>query len=67
MFREASRVWRARRTSEHTTDDGDDAFGYYETICGGSGGGPGWKGTGGVHTNMTNTRITDPEVLDPEQ
>ncbi|KAK7747582.1 hypothetical protein SLS62_009081 [Diatrype stigma] len=46
------------------TDDGDDTFGYYETICGGSGGGPTWDGTSGVHTNMTNTRITDPEVLE---
>lgn len=46
------------------TDDSDDSFGYYETICGGSGGGPTWDGTSGVHTNMTNTRITDPEVLE---
>lgn len=41
-----------------------DFFGYYETICGGSGAGPSWHGTSGVHTNMTNTRITDPEVLE---
>ncbi|KAI1484920.1 Hydantoinase B/oxoprolinase-domain-containing protein [Biscogniauxia mediterranea] len=46
------------------TDDAEDGFGYYETICGGSGGGPTWDGTSGVHTNMTNTRITDPEVLE---
>ncbi len=39
-------------------------FGYYETIAGGSGAGPGWEGTSGVHTHMTNTRITDPEVLE---
>ncbi|KKY27756.1 putative 5-oxoprolinase (atp-hydrolysing) [Diplodia seriata] len=39
-------------------------FGYYETICGGSGAGPWGDGTAGVHTNMTNTRITDPEVLE---
>ena len=46
------------------TDDPEDSFGYYETICGGSGGGPSWDGTSGVHTNMTNTRITDPEILE---
>ncbi|KAF7545556.1 hypothetical protein G7Z17_g9082 [Cylindrodendrum hubeiense] len=46
------------------TDDEENGFGYYETICGGSGGGPTWDGTSGVHTNMTNTRITDPEVLE---
>lgn len=39
-------------------------FGYYETIAGGSGAGPTWNGTSGVHTNMTNTRITDPESLE---
>ena len=43
---------------------GDERFGYYETIGGGSGAGPGWDGTSGVHTHMTNTRITDPEVLE---
>ncbi|KAL2421744.1 5-oxoprolinase 1 [Exophiala dermatitidis] len=46
------------------SDDAENEFGYYETICGGSGAGPGWKGTSGVHTNMTNTRITDPEILE---
>lgn len=39
-------------------------FGYYETIAGGSGAGPTWDGTSGVHTHMTNTRITDAEVLE---
>ena len=39
-------------------------FGYYETICGGSGAGPGFHGTSAVHTHMTNTRITDPEILE---
>lgn len=39
-------------------------FGYYETIAGGSGAGPTWDGTSGVHTHMTNTRITDPESLE---
>jgi 5-oxoprolinase (ATP-hydrolysing) len=37
---------------------------YYETICGGSGAGPDFDGTAGVHTHMTNSRLTDPEVLE---
>lgn len=43
---------------------GDGTFGYYETICGGSGAGPGYDGTSGLHTHMTNTAITDPEILE---
>lgn len=43
---------------------GNDNFGYYETIGGGAGAGPGWQGASGVHTHMTNTRITDPEILE---
>ncbi|KAI5926966.1 5-oxoprolinase [Camillea tinctor] len=39
-------------------------FGYYETIAGGSGAGPYWEGTSGVHVHMTNTRITDSEVFE---
>ncbi|EXJ94139.1 5-oxoprolinase (ATP-hydrolysing) [Capronia coronata CBS 617.96] len=39
-------------------------FGVGETICGGSGAGPFWHGTSGVHVHMTNTRITDPEVYE---
>jgi 5-oxoprolinase (ATP-hydrolysing) len=43
---------------------GNSDFGYYETIGGGAGAGPGWHGQSGVHTHMTNTRITDPEILE---
>jgi 5-oxoprolinase (ATP-hydrolysing) len=43
---------------------GNDRFGYYETVCGGCGAGPGFNGASAVHSNMTNTRITDPEVLE---
>ena len=43
---------------------GDDTFGYYETIGGGSGATAGHPGADAVHTHMTNTRITDPEVLE---
>ena len=43
---------------------GNDRYQYYETICGGSGAGPGFDGTSAVHTHMTNSRLTDPEVLE---
>ncbi|MEW5790721.1 MAG: hydantoinase B/oxoprolinase family protein [Pseudomonadota bacterium] len=43
---------------------GDGVHQYYETICGGSGAGPDFDGTGAVQTHMTNSRITDPEVLE---
>ena len=33
---------------------GDSTFGYYETIAGGAGAGPGWHGQSGVHSHMTN-------------
>ncbi|KAF5366568.1 hypothetical protein D9758_008983 [Tetrapyrgos nigripes] len=39
-------------------------WGYYETIAGGSGAGPHWHGTDGVHTHITNTRIGDVEILE---
>jgi 5-oxoprolinase (ATP-hydrolysing) len=43
---------------------GDETFGYYETVCGGSGAGPGFSGARAVHVHTANTRITDPEVLE---
>ena len=43
---------------------GDETFGYYETIAGGSGATEHADGTDAVHTHMTNTRITDPETLE---
>jgi len=43
---------------------GDERFGYYETVGGGAGAGPGFHGASGVHVHMTNTRITDLEVLE---
>jgi 5-oxoprolinase (ATP-hydrolysing) len=43
---------------------GDDKRQYYETICGGTGAGPGFDGTSAIHSHMTNTRMTDPEVLE---
>ncbi len=43
---------------------GDARRQYYETLCGGSGAGPGFDGTSAVQTHMTNSRLTDPEVLE---
>jgi 5-oxoprolinase (ATP-hydrolysing) len=43
---------------------GDASFGYYETIGGGAGAGPGFHGASAVHTHMTNTSLTDPELLE---
>jgi 5-oxoprolinase (ATP-hydrolysing) len=43
---------------------GNERFGYYETVCGGCGGGPGFDGASAVHSHMTNTAITDPELLE---
>ncbi len=43
---------------------GNENFGYYETIGGGAGAGPGFHGRSGVHQHMTNTRITDPEEME---
>jgi 5-oxoprolinase (ATP-hydrolysing) len=43
---------------------GNSRFGYYETVCGGSGAVQGHPGASAVHTHMTNTAITDPELLE---
>ena len=43
---------------------GDESFGYYETLAGGSGAGPGFHGCSGRHVHMTNTALTDPEVVE---
>lgn len=43
---------------------GNERHQYYETVCGGSGAGPGFDGTDAVHTHMTNSRLTDPEILE---
>jgi 5-oxoprolinase (ATP-hydrolysing) len=43
---------------------GDTTFGYYETICGGSGATADGPGASAVQIHMTNTRSTDPEILE---
>jgi 5-oxoprolinase (ATP-hydrolysing) len=61
---EALRLAGCSQGTMNNLSFGDDSFGYYETVAGGSGAGEGFDGTAGVHTHMTNTRITDPEVLE---
>jgi 5-oxoprolinase (ATP-hydrolysing) len=43
---------------------GNEYFGYYETVGGGTGAGDGFHGADAVHQHMTNTRAADPEVLE---
>ncbi len=43
---------------------GNDRFGYYETIAGGTGAGPDYDGASAQHSHMTNTAITDPEIIE---
>jgi 5-oxoprolinase (ATP-hydrolysing) len=43
---------------------GDHTFGYYETVCGGSGATADGPGASAVQVHMTNTRLTDPEILE---
>ncbi|TRX50430.1 5-oxoprolinase [Fulvivirga sp. M361] len=43
---------------------GNSKFGYYETICGGTGAGKGFHGHDAIHQHMTNTKITDPEIIE---
>ncbi len=43
---------------------GNSVFGHYETVCGGTGAGPGHSGTDSIHSHMTNTAITDIEILE---
>jgi 5-oxoprolinase (ATP-hydrolysing) len=57
-------VLAASQGSMNNFTFGNARYQYYETICGGSGAGPGFDGTDAVQTHMTNSRITDPEVLE---
>jgi 5-oxoprolinase (ATP-hydrolysing) len=43
---------------------GDETFGFYETLGGGCGAGPGWPGASTVHSHMTNTALPDVEILE---
>jgi len=63
LFRALKKVAASQGTMNNFTF-GQQGYGYYETIAGGAGAGPGFDGADAVHTHMTNTRITDPEVLE---
>lgn len=39
-------------------------YGFYETMAGGAGAGPGWHGQSGIHVHMSNTAITDVEQIE---
>ncbi len=43
---------------------GNEDYQYYETICGGTGAGPGFSGCDAIQSHMTNSRMTDAEVLE---
>lgn len=43
---------------------GNQRFGYYETIGGGTGAGPDFHGVDATHHHMTNTKGTDPEIFE---
>jgi len=43
---------------------GSSEFGFYETLAGGAGAGPGFDGESAVHSHMTNTKLSDIEVLE---
>lgn len=54
----------ASQGTMNNTVFGNARFGYYETLCGGSGAVADGPGASAVHCHMTNTAITDPEVLE---
>ena len=60
----ALEVMAAAQGTMNNVTFGNERYQYYETVCGGSGAGPGFDGASAVHTHMTNSRLTDPEVLE---
>ncbi|KAF7272126.1 hypothetical protein GWI33_015069, partial [Rhynchophorus ferrugineus] len=60
----AFRVCAASQGCMNNITFGNESWGCYETVAGGSGAGPNWHGCSGVHTHMTNTRITDVEIVE---
>jgi 5-oxoprolinase (ATP-hydrolysing) len=57
-------VMAAAQGTMNNLSFGNDRCQYYETICGGTGAGPGFNGCSVIQTHMTNTRMTDPEILE---
>jgi 5-oxoprolinase (ATP-hydrolysing) len=61
------KAFRLMAASQGTMNNvlfGNDKFGYYETLAGGTGAGKGFCGMDATHHHMTNTRITDPEIIE---
>lgn len=61
------KAFRLSASSQGTMNNllfGNNSFGYYETICGGTGASENQPGRSAIHQHMTNTRITDPEDLE---
>jgi len=61
---EAFGIMANSQGTTNSTIIGSDSYGFYETVCGGAGAGPGFVGADAVHTHMTNTAVTDPELLE---
>ena len=64
LLLKALKLCAASQGTMNNTLFGTEHFGYYETVCGGCGAGPGFHGADATHSHMTNTRITDPEILE---
>ena len=60
----ALRLAAASQGTMNNLTFGDETFGYYETICGGSGATAEADGADAVQVHMTNTRLTDVELLE---
>jgi 5-oxoprolinase (ATP-hydrolysing) len=60
----ATKALAAAQGTMNNLTFGNATYQYYETICSGAPAGPGFDGTAGVHTHMTNSRLTDPEILE---
>ncbi|WP_373017644.1 hydantoinase B/oxoprolinase family protein [Thiomicrorhabdus sp.] len=60
----ALQVQAASQGTMNNLTFGDDTWQYYETLCGGTGAGPGYDGHHAIHSHMTNSRLTDPEILE---
>jgi 5-oxoprolinase (ATP-hydrolysing) len=60
----ALRLAAASQGTMNNLTFGDTTFGYYETICGGSGATSSAPGADAVQVHMTNTRLTDVELME---
>ncbi|HSI65008.1 MAG TPA: hydantoinase B/oxoprolinase family protein, partial [Candidatus Saccharimonadia bacterium] len=61
------KAFRLQACSQGTMNNflfGNARFGYYETLCGGTGAGATYHGSDAMHSHMTNTAITDPEIIE---